>query len=908
MSAPPAPRLWARLLRLVLHADDRRYALSDLEDGFERRARETNTDEARAWYRRQVARSILPALGSRWSRRPRLIALVIDDFRFAIRSLAKTPIVALVVVTSLAVGIGATTAVFSAANAFLLRPASDAIEDPDQLVTVFTSDGSGARYGRNSVLDAQAVAEATAAFSALATHRIGIVEIEGPDWIRSSMIEIVSGNYFDVLGVRVGIGRGFTPEETKFGSAERVVIISARLWQDQFGGDPDAIGNTVILDGGPFAVIGVAPAELRSRFMAFEVDAWVPIGIPGGVFISNESEWNNRSDRDHGIVARLAPGASKEQARAQLDVVAARLHSEYREHWEDERSEARRFAVLDERAARVPPDAVTALTAASTIFVLAAGLLLAVACFNVAGIMLARADARRRELAVRLALGATPQRIAGLLLVESLILATIACVAGIVLAKQIVGAFSMVSLPIANLVIRFDIDIDGRVLAFALVTAVLTSVAFGMVPAWRGARPDLVPALKGVRTTRQGARRRLSLRSALVLGQVAGALIFVVGAGTTLRSFNELVAMDWGVEVEGLAVMTKDMPAETPAPERAAEYANVLQQIAARPEIADVQIGSAVEGTSFAFDSRADVAPLGYERAPGESMRVSVNSVTPGYFELLQIRLLTGRTFTSADHADADRVAIVNESFARRFWPEDSPLGRQFDIGQFTEEGGDLMRADGDTYTVIGLAVDAKYHGFEGTESEFFWTALLQKPPARAMVVARAYGGVEEAIQALREAIPADTRGVMMIPPGRLVDLRDFQFAFLRVMARFLAAAGAFGLLLAAMGLYGTVAYAVARRAREMALRQAIGALPRQVVNQVFRSGLRLALGGLAVGTLVIVPLVALLRADLHGVAPIEPLGLVIGAVIVFLATATASYIPALRIARIAPAESLRAD
>ena len=908
MSAPPAPRLWARLLRLVLHADDRRYALSDLEDGFERRARETNTDEARAWYRRQVARSILPALGSRWSRRPRLIALVIDDFHFAIRSLAKTPIVALVVVTSLAVGIGATTAVFSAANAFLLRPASDAIEDPDQLVTVFTSDGSGARYGRNSVLDAQAVAEATAAFSALATHRIGIVEIEGPDWIRSSMIEIVSGNYFDVLGVRVGIGRGFTPEETKFGSAERVVIISARLWQDQFGGDPDAIGNTVILDGGPFTVIGVAPAELRSRFMAFEVDAWVPIGIPGGVFISNESEWNNRSDRDHGIVARLAPGASKEQARAQLDVVAARLHSEYREHWEDERSEARRFAVLDERAARVPPDAVTALTAASTIFVLAAGLLLAVACFNVAGIMLARADARRRELAVRLALGATPQRIAGLLLVESLILATIACVAGIVLAKQIVGTFSMVSLPIANLVIRFDIDIDGRVLAFALVTAVLTSVAFGMVPAWRGARPDLVPALKGVRATRQGARRRLSLRSALVLGQVAGALIFVVGAGTTLRSFNELVAMDWGVEVEGLAVMTKDMPAETPAPERAAEYANVLQQIAARPEIADVQIGSAVEGTSFAFDSRADVAPLGYERAPGESMRVSVNSVTPGYFELLQIRLLTGRTFTSADHADADRVAIVNESFARRFWPEDSPLGRQFDIGQFTEEGGDLMRADGDTYTVIGLAADAKYHGFEGTESEFFWTALLQKPPARAMVVARAYGGVEEAIQALREAIPADTRGVMMIPPGRLVDLRDFQFAFLRVMARFLAAAGAFGLLLAAMGLYGTVAYAVARRAREMALRQAIGALPRQVVNQVFRSGLRLALGGLAVGTLVIVPLVALLRADLHGVAPIEPLGLVIGAVIVFLATAAASYIPALRIARIAPAESLRAD
>ena len=494
------------------------------------------------------------------------------------------------------------------------------------------------------------------------------------------------------------------------------------------------------------------------------------------------------------------------------------------------------------------------------------------------------------------------------MLVESLILASVACAAGIVLAQQLVGRFSQVSLPIANLVVRFDVGVDGRVLGFALVTAVLTSVAFGMLPAWRGARPDLVPALKGIRTTRGGTRRRLSFRSALVLGQVAVALIFVAGAGMTLRSFNELVGMDWGVDVEGLAVMTKDMPADLTVAERGSEYATLLQQISARPEISDVQIGSAVEGTSFAFDNGADVAPVGYERAPGESMRISVNSVTPGYFELLKIRMLSGRTFTPADNATADRVAIVNESFARRFWPDGPALGRQFSIGQFAEEGGDSMRTDGDTYTVIGLAADAKYHGFEGTESDFFWTALLQNPPARAMVVARAHGGIEEAIQSLREATPADTRGVLMIPPGRLVDLRDFQFAFLRVMASFLGAAGAFGLLLATMGLYGTVAYAVAQRAREMAIRQAIGALPKQVVNQVFHSGLRLALGGVVVGTVIIVPLAALLRADLHGVAPLEPLGLAVGAVVVFLATAAASYIPARRITRIAPVDSLRSD
>ena len=347
MSAPKAPRLWTALLRLVLHSEDRRYALSDLEDGFERRASELDVRSAGSWYRRQVARSIVPALASRWSRRPRLIAIVFEDVRFALRSLAKTPIIALVVVTSLAVGIGATTAVFSAANAFLLRPASAALEDPDQLATLFTSDNSGGLYGRNSVLDAQEVARTTAAFSGLATHRIGVVEIEGSDWVRSSMIEIVSGNYFDVLGVRVGMGRGFTAEETAFGAAERVVIISARMWNDQFGSDPGAIGNAVILDGAPFTVIGVAPVELRSRFMALEVDAWVPLGIPGGVFVSDETEWGNRGNRDHGVVARLAPGATMEQASAQLDVVAARLHSEYRDAWEDQRAQARSFTILE---------------------------------------------------------------------------------------------------------------------------------------------------------------------------------------------------------------------------------------------------------------------------------------------------------------------------------------------------------------------------------------------------------------------------------------------------------------------------------------------------------------------------------------------------------------------------------
>ena len=386
-------------------------------------------------------------------------------------------------------------------------------------------------------------------------------------------------------------------------------------------------------------------------------------------------------------------------------------------------------------------------------------------------------------------------------------------------------------------------------------------------------------------------------------------MIFVVGSGTTLRSFDELVSLDWGVEAEGLAVMTKEVEIAASPSERVAEYTALLDDIRTRPEIADIQMASSVEGTSFAAGRSGQVVPDGYEPAPGEDMQVPYNAVTPGYFELLQIQLLSGRTVSITDSTDAGRVAIVTESFAERFWPGESPLGHTFRIGRMVDEGDDMTtESDPNVYTVIGLAADARYEGFEGTQAEFFWTALLQSPPARVMLVAQAHGPVEQAVNALRESVPADERGIMVIPPGRLVDLRDFQFAFLKVMARFLGSAGAFGLLLAAMGIYGTVAYTVSQRSREMAIRQAVGALQKQVIAQVFRTGLRLGTIGLVVGGALVVPLIAYLRSDLHGVAPLEPLGLVIGGALVLAATSLASYLPARRVTRVAPVETLRAD
>jgi predicted permease len=897
--------IWRTLLRHALHPGDRRFALADLEDGFEQRAA-SDPAAARAWYRQQVIRSVGPALADRWRRRPRLLAMIIEDLRFALRSLAKSPGVVFITVISLAVGIGATTAVFSAANALFRPPAGDALADPDTLAVIYTSDGDGDPYGRNSVLDVEEMRRAADALADVATHRFGLVELEGNDWVASSMIEIVSGNYFEVLGTVPVAGRSFVPDETEFGRARRVVVISWRMWQERFNGAADTVGTALDIDGAPFTIVGVAPAAMSSRMLALRVDAWVPLGIPGGVFVSTEAEWANRSNRDHGVVARLAPGATHETAAAQLAVVAQRLHGEYPEHWEDNQSNARAFTVLREPESRVPPNFRNALSAVSGLFVLAAALVLAIACFNVAGLMLARTDARRQEVAIRLALGAGRGRVAALLLTESLLIAAVSCGLGVLLAMRMIASVQSISFPIANLTLQFDVPIDQRVLAFAVFTALGTSLAFGMLPARRGSRPDLVPALKGISNAVAGGRRRF--RSLLVLGQVAGALMFVVGAATALRSFDELVALDWGISADDVAMMTVSPAEDAVGAARSADYLELLRQVRDRADVREAQIAATVEGTSLIFDPGARVFAEGYDPAPGESLRVPYNAVSPGYLEMMQVRLIAGRTLSESDNADAARVAIVNESFARRFWPGADPLGQRFSLGRGLDDDGVESADTAGRYTVVGVAADARYQGFESAATEYFWTAFLQTPPAQAMVVVRAHGGVGSAITALREAVPAQQRGLALLPPSRLVDVRDFQFAFLRFTGRVLAAAGLFGLLLAAMGLYGTVAFAVTRRGRELAIRQAVGALPTQVVREVFSGGMKLALAGMVAGTAVVVPLIALLRAELEGVAPVEPIALVTGMVVVVAVTALASFLPARRATLVAPVETLRAD
>ena len=407
-------------------------------------------------------------------------------------------------------GIGVVTATFAAVNAFV-HPPSDAIADPEGLVAIFTSDTDGGLYGRNSYLDFESLGGRVEAIEALASHRLGIVRFEADDSTSQLMAEIVSGNYFRVLGVEMALDRGFLDSEAVVGSADAVAVVSHRLWQEELGGTPDVLGSIQRIDGREFVVIGVAPQDLASRFLAIRTDVWVPIGIPGGVFRSTESELADRADRNYGVVARLRPNATLTEVQAQLDTVAGGLHALDEVAWSDRQGRPRRFTALEEAAARVPPNFLAALTLATWIFIGAAVLVLVIACSNVAGILLARAERRRTEIAVRSALGASRRRLLGMLLAESAILASMAGVVGVLFSAWLVQRFDSISLPIGDVSLQFDLRLDGRVLLFAVALSALTALAFGLAPALRGTRAELVPALKAA-TGEGGGRRRLGMR------------------------------------------------------------------------------------------------------------------------------------------------------------------------------------------------------------------------------------------------------------------------------------------------------------------------------------------------------------------------------------------------------------
>jgi putative ABC transport system permease protein len=790
------------------------------------------------------------------------------DLRLALRQLRRSPGFTAVAVLTLALGIGACAAIFTVVDAVLLRPLPFA--EPERLVVINESHPPEAPIFVVRPDTFHGWKPQVTTFEGLGVVRDGSYNLTG----RGEPVRVYAGkvtaNAFPMLRVQPALGRGFTLEEETPGKDD-VVILSHGFWQRQLGGRSDILGEVLTLDGRGHRVVGVMP---RGLALPGNFDLYVPHGYE--VFRKDESD-----NRTIEVFARLKPGVSIEQARGELAVIEARLAREEPDFFKG-------WAVvvsplLDSRvgSARRPLLALLG----------AVGLLLLIACANVANLLLARATVRAKEIAVRAALGASRARLLRQLLTESLLLALLAAGLGVLFAQW--GVNALLALAPEGLPRLQEIAVDGRVLAFTTVLALLTGVVFGLVPALAATRPDLHGILKeSGRGVRVGRHR---LRGALVVVEVAVAVVLVTGAGLLVRSFDRLRHVERGFQPEGALVVSLALPREKYAtePQLAAFESQTVARLAALPGVTAV---GAVQDLPFAGGLNLFCLQVEGRPAPEQCQATRFYSVTPDYFRAMGIGVRRGRVFEGADWSTTSHTTVINEALARRYFPGQDPLGKRLAAAH---------RPD-DLYRIVGVVADVRDDGLAGAVGAQVYGVLAQQPAHALAFVVRGSGvGLPAAIRAAIQAVDRDQPIATLRPLG---DLVSASIARERFAATLFAVFSVVALLLAAAGIYGVMAYAVAERRSEIGVRLALGAQVGDVLALVVGQGSRLVAVGLALGLAGALLAARLLEAMLFGVSAHDPVSFVVTAFLLAIAGLLACLVPALRASAVSPSEALRAD
>ena len=810
------------------------------------------------------------------------------DLRQAVRLLVKHPGFTAVAVMSLALGIGANTAIFSLVNALLLRPMP--VARPSEIVSVFTSDFSGPAYGASShpdYLDFRRV-DALSGLAAWAPTPVALAQ--GGESQRL-FAEAVSANYFDVLGIRPVMGRGFVPEEDA--GPHAVAVIAHGLWRRAFGGDPGVIGRSVTLNGTPFQVVGVAPPEYVGAMRGLAMDLWIPLSMQD-VARTGRTGLTNRGNRGIFLIGRLAPRADIAGAQARFDSLAAELHRAYPQNWTDVQQRSRRITVVSEAGGRVFPEVRGPVLGFMALLMTVVGLVLLIACANLANLLLARASTRRREIGIRVALGAGRGALIRQLLTESVLLSLLGGAAGAVGAAWTADILSTFRPPLPVPVV-LDLALDLRVLAFAVLVSIATGVFFGLAPALAATRTDVVSALKDDGAGTGTGPQRSRLRSALVVGQVSVALLLLVGSGLFVRSLRNAHRIDPGFEPGGLAMASVDLvlggykeDAGRTFYTRAVAEVRALPGVTAATFVKDAPLGLGGGRRRFWIE--------GYTPRANEDMEIALTSVGPGYFETMRIPLRRGRTFTAADGPGHPLAAIVNESFERRY------LGGQEAVGRRLR----LRGPDAPVTEIVGVVRDGKYRTLGEDARPFVYLPLLQDYDAEATLVARTDGS-PAAVAALlqRRLVEIDPR-VPVFDVKTMDEHLRFTLLPARLAASVLGLFGLVALLLAGLGLYGVMSYLVSQRSREMGIRIALGARPEDVVRLVVGQGMRLTLLGMMVGILGALGLTRLVAGLLYGISPTDPWTFAAVACVLAAVALVACLLPARRAAAVDPTVALR--
>ena len=819
---------------------------------------------------------------------------MISDFRYALRRLARARGFTLAASLTIALGVGANSAIFSLVNAILLRPPV-AVAEPERLVGVYTSDYSGPPFGSSSFADIRDFGKlASDVFSGVMGYSPRPVAVGADDNLERLGAEVVTDNYFSVLGSPMTLGRGFGPEQRVPGG-EPVAVISYALWQRRFAGDPAIIGKPLRMNAREFTIVGVAAHGFAGSLRALVTDVWIPAALGSFAGMSADS-YESRGDRGALVYARLAPRVTLDQARARMQVIARQLSAAYPEAWIDVSRQGRRITLLPEAETRVPPQIRGPALGFVALLMGTVALVLLVCCANVAGLLLARATSRLKEVGIRISLGASRGRIIRQMLTESILLAAFGGVVGIAAAVwagralAAVGTPSQIPMPVA-----LDLTPDARVLWFTLGITLITGFVFGLAPALRASRADVVTSLKSDSPAIGMGGRRFSLQGALVVGQVALSTLLLVGALLFLRALQSATTLDPGFRVDHmLLVDIAPRPGEEAKVDPEQVALSARDRIAAIPGVTHVSwAGNVPLGIDM---GRRGLRVEGYRRRDGEDMEFHYSVVGPQYFETMEVPLLRGRGFTDLDRPGSPPVAVVNEAFARRFWGDADPIGKRISIS------GD----NGPWLEVVGLARDGKYVSITESPRPFVYYPQLQVPDGITLHV-RTTGDPRGLLPAVRREISTVAPTWMIERPRTLEEHIGASLLPQRIAAGILSSFGVVALLLAAVGLYGVVAFAVAQRTREIGIRVALGAPSGEVMTLMLRQGMTLAGIGLLIGLPLAIAGAKLLSGFLLGVGA-DPLVYAGAAATLVLVTLVASYIPARRASRVDPMLALRSQ
>lgn len=839
----------------------------------------------------RVSASILARLVSTesvWALAAESGGAVFSTLKYSVRSLLKTPWLTTVVVITLAIGIAANTAVFTWTRGMLLNPLRG-VADAQRVFALETVTLAGG-YINVSYPDFKDIRESSRSLAGAVASAERPLSLEGATQTERVWADFVSGNYFDVLGLRPVAGRFFRIEEQEDALGKHpVVIISERFWRWHFHADPGLMGQTVRLNGRELTVIGIAPAEFLGTVVGNSYDFWLPLSMDPS--LSGSGDWlRNRGARGLKVLARLRPGVSLAQARAEIQTIARRLAQSYPQTNTDIRT-----------TTLVPvyqaPYGAPVLLAPLLETLLGAGaVLLLIVCGNVANLMLLRATARQKEFGIRLALGASSSHVMGQLLLESMLLAGLGGLAGVLLAGRMAGLLEFFVPPTTPPGV-LNFPPDSAVLVFAVAISLLTGLLCGLIPALQIVRHGQFGSLRDSGRGAIGDARAHRLRGGLVISEVALALVVLIGATLFLESFRHAKRMDPGFDPSNVLLAAISLSEAGYSTEQGKLFMRHLRdRLETLPGVQAVSFGKDVP-LGFSDGNWDPVQVAGYLPRRGEDMNIYWNQVWPGYFALLRIRFIEGRDFTDRDDSPAPPVVIVNEAFVQRFFRGQEAVGRK-------------LRHWGTDFTVVGVIEDIKYKSVGESPRPYFYLPMQQvwAPYFDFELHVRTDGTPEQILPALRRELQSIDPNVHVFEMFALSDFIGASRFTQKVAASLLGVLGTLALLLAALGLFSVMAYTVSQRTREIGIRMALGARTSDVIRPVLGQALRLTLVGVGVGLALSFALTRLVASQLLGVSATDPLTFVGVSCLLCAVALAASFIPARRATRVDPLVALRSE